>query len=306
MLNCTGSHESGYVYPQDVVYKGGEMPQGISTFECTATSSICGDSIMGGWTVEVNDTQTVDLTIQLSPILAGDLVRCIQFQLFSDCVSPPILWEEDIMFGGLWDHIGHFTDVIKIPKGQFACITARDQLHTLRGCAFPDCVDGVYEVVFKGDPYFGGNWLQNGNLDGWKKDNPNASHDVIDILDFGQFVSQYLSVEDPNTPCGTPGPHADINGDGIVDALDFSFVANNFLVMSKDCCCPDAVAGNSTPTTDIATSRLRELGMGDLVVGDLDRNGRLNVNDMAAFMAGAEPQVERKAPARGNRSGLGK
>jgi len=259
---------------------------------------MCGDHIDCTWTVTVNAQTTLDVEIQLSPIIAGDLTRCIKFELFSDCVQPPLVFDKDIFFGGLFDHIGHFTDVIKIPgKDQWKCITARDQLHTLRSCAWLECVDGIYYAVFKGDPFFSGNWLIGGNLDGFKKDNPYASHDVIDILDFGMFVSQYLAVGDPNTYCQvTQGPHADINGDGIVDALDFTFVMMNFLVSSKDCCCGPA-AGTTVGRTEISVRELRALGLGDLAVGDLNNDGLLNLDDVNAFQAGdikVKPRDHRK------------
>jgi hypothetical protein len=168
-LVCEGTHESGYVYPQDVVMGGGEMPIGTSTFCCNATGKFCGHSVNDCWTVEVNDLTTFDIVVQLSPIMAGDVERCINFALYADCVQAPMEFQMELFFGGLWDHIGHFTDLIKIPgSGQWVCVTAMDQQHSLRSTAFLACVDGVYEAVFKGDPFFGGNWLIQGNLDAWK------------------------------------------------------------------------------------------------------------------------------------------
>ena len=301
-LDCWGYHESGHQYSQDVVYKGGEMPLGVSTFGCAATSNICGDSISDGWTVTVNDQTTLDLTIQLSPIITGDVIRCIEFELFENCVEDPLVFSRDIFFGGIWDHIGHFTDTLKIPDaGQWLCITARDQLHSLRSVSDLPCVDGAYVAEFKGDPFFGGgNWLINGNLDGWKKDVPGASHDVIDILDFGQFVANYLVVTPVDTPCvdghAMPGPHADINADGIVDALDFAFVMMNYMAQSKDSCCPDSAAAANEGRTSISVRELRALGMGDLTVADLNNDGMVDGDDMAAFTAGHVPSAKPTRP----------
>ncbi len=285
-LDCWGQHESGLDMTA-LAMGGGEHPQGVTTYTCVATSMVCGDSIDDSWTVTVNDLTALDVEIQLSPIIAGDLLRCIKFELFSDCVQSPLVFNTDIFFGGLFDHVGHFTDLIKIPgKGQWKCITARDQLHTLRACAWLECVDGVYYAVFKGDPFFGGNWLIGGNLDGFKKDLVGPSHDVIDIFDFGMFVSQWGRQVNPNTPCKTDGPHADINGDGIVDALDFTFIMMNFLDYSKDCCCPDSTAGTTVGRTEVSVRELREMGLGELAVGDLNRDGLLNMDDIEAFQAG--------------------
>ena len=148
---------------------------------------------------------------------------------------------------------------------------------------------------FKGDPLLGGNWLIGGNLDGFKKDVPEASHDVIDILDFGMFVGEYT--EDygtGDTTCATAGPHADINGDGEVDTLDFAFIEDNFLAHSKDCCCGGVAS--IVGRTEVSVRELRLMGMGDLAVADLNRDGLVNMDDMTAFLAGERPT--KKVPTR--------
>ena len=40
----------------------------------------------------------------------------------------------------------------------------------------------------------------------------------------------------------------DANADGAVDALDYSFIVENFLEASKDACCPGSGATQSTDT----------------------------------------------------------
>jgi hypothetical protein len=296
-LVCTGTYPNGAPIPQNKVMHGGEFPLGVSTFCCTATSILCGQTLEDCWTVTVMEQTALDITVQLSPIIVGaDFTRCIQFELFANCIEEPVDFAATLEFGGMWEYVGHYTDAVKVPEiGQWYCVTARDQLHTLRSTAFLECVDGVYEAVFKGDPFWGGNWLIGGNLDGWKKSNPNASHNVIDILDFGQFVANYLAVVDPNTDCETeyPAGHADINGDGVVDALDFSFIMMNFLEHSKDACCPDAAATVYTARTEVSVRELRQMGMGELSVADLNNDGLVNTTDMEVFMAGGV-----KAPAR--------
>jgi hypothetical protein len=299
-LVCHGEYPNGAPIPLPKVMGGGEFPLGVSTFCCDATSVLCADTLHDCWTVTVLDQTTLDITLQLSPIIVGaDFIRCIDFELFANCIEEPVDFEANLSFGGMWEYVGHYTDTVKVPDiGQWYCVTARDQLHTLRSTAFLDCVDGVYEAVFKGDPFWGGNWLVGGNLDGYKKENPNASHNVIDILDFGQFVAHYLDVVDPNTPCTAAGPHADINGDGVVNALDFAFVMMNFLASSKDACCPDAAAKVYTGRTEVSVRELRQMGLGELSVGDLNKDGLLNMDDMSAFMAGQVPAS--KTPSRLN------
>jgi hypothetical protein len=308
-MDCGCMHESGKTF--DPLLGGGEFPQGITSCWCTATSKLCGGTTTEEWTVTVNDTVALDVEVQLQPKIADDLVRCITFELFADCVKKPLEIKADLIFGGVWDFVGHFTDTKKIPKGQYECITARDRWHTLRAVSDMVCIDGVYHAAFKGDPFFGGNWLVGGNIDTWKKEGENISTDTIDILDFGVFVWQYGAIVDPNTMCPADKgvdlgyPHADINGDGVVDHLDFTFIMMNFLEGSKDSCCPDKDGHTSAPEglEEISVSQLRQMGLGELVVADLNGDGLVNVADMAAFMNGQEP-AKKKVRVRGN-SGLG-
>lgn len=315
-LVCSGIHlESGTVWDAGHVNGGGVFPGGNSNFCCTATND-CGNSVEKCWTVTCNDETSLEVEVQLSPTMdtkaGGGITRCIKFEVFNNCVQAPVVFEADLLFGGLLQLIGHFNGHIKIPAAvQPECITARDQHHTLRGCytfGDGDCdANGVLHATFKGDPFFGGNWLIGGNLDGWKKSNPNASHDIIDILDFGSLVAEWLSSYDSdgdgeadgNTPCalygdGAPGQnHADINGDGTVDLLDFSFIAQNFLDNSKDCCCPGSASlGNTVGRTEISVRELREQGMSDLTVADVNADGKVDMADMAALMQGARPNLK--------------
>lgn len=263
----------------------------------------------GCWTVTVNDETSLDITVGLSPSSQskpGDnLTRCIKFTLFSNCVQEPLIFSDDVSFGGLFDFVCKSTGKIKIPgSGQWDCITAQDQLHTLRSCFTfasngSDCVGGQLHASFSGDPRLGGNWLIGGNLDGWKKDDPNASPslDVIDILDWGTFASQYLhNYGFTDTPCGTPGPNADINGDGVADLDDYAFISNNFLVSSKNCCCGPQTAG-ANAVTEISVAQLRAMGLGDLAAGDINNDGVLNLADMGAFEQGVRPTT--KTPSKG-------
>ena len=308
-LVCSGEHlQSGTVWGMDRISDGGVFPIGDSNFCCTASEGECGNSVEQCWTVSVNDETSLEVEIQLSPTMqtkpGGGITRCIKFEVFNNCVQAPLVFEEDVVFGGLFDLIGHFNGAIKIPSAvQPACITARDQKHTLRSCYLvgdEDCDEnGVLHAVYKQDPFFGGNWLIGGNLDGWKKSNPQASHDIIDILDFGSIVAEWMksydsngdTIADGNTPCGVfPGNHADINGDGLVDPLDYSFISMNFLEDSKDCCCPGSSSlGNVVGRTEISVRELFENDMADLAVADLNSDGMVNLADMAALMQGVRP-----------------
>jgi hypothetical protein len=321
---CRGEHEGGMVYDEATAMGGGEFPLGASSFCCYAVSdgpcgttvgcppdTSCADADGNGkpdgcWTVRVNDETSLDITVGLSNEggkVPPGTTRCIKFTLYTNCNQEPLEFCDDVTFGGLFDFVGKSTGKIKIPgSGQFDCITAQDKHHTLRSCYTfgpGDCVNGQLNAVFSGDPRLGGNWLIGGNLDGWKKCDPNAapSLDVIDILDFGTFAAEWMSnYGSGDTACtGTFKPeccpdaaNADINGDGTVDMDDYAFISANFLVSSKECCCGPQTAG-ATAVTEVSVADLRASGNGNLAVADLNGDGVLNLADMAAFDQGVRP-----------------
>jgi hypothetical protein len=295
-LDCWGAQENGNPFPLDVVMGGGEMPLGVNSFWCITTSSVCGDTLQSGWTVTVNEMTSLDVEIQLEPvILAEEMYRCITFELYADCVQDPLVFQEMLPFGSKWDHIGHFTGDLKIPDtGQWVCIAAIDQQHSLRAVADIVCADdGVYYAEFKGDPkFFGGNWLTQGNLDGWKK--VGETENVIDIMDFGTFVSLFGTTPPP-PDCETKhdGPHGDLNGDGVVDHLDFAFIMRNYMQNSLDACCPDGIGSVTTGRSEVSVGELRQMGLSELIVADLNGDGLINTDDMAAFAQGFRPEQKK-------------
>jgi hypothetical protein len=305
-LICRGAHQSGHAYSQSEVYNGGLLAQGASSFCCYAwakdkceQATGCAGPVNdcpgspkpdGCWTVEVNDELSMDIHVQLEPPIAGgEQTRCIEFCLYGPCTQAPVCFQEDVTFGGLFNYIGKANGKIKAPKGKWGCITAQDQLHSLRSCDIPDCIDGQLVARFKGDPIYDGNWLVLGNLDAYKKDVEKASQDTIDILDFGMFVLTYGDVYTGPTPGCHDGPNGDINGDGAVDIGDYVFIIRNFLVSSKDCCCGPQAAGEPLALSEVSVDELRQMGLDDLVVADLNADGVVNGDDMEAFSQGVRP-----------------
>jgi len=311
----------------DKVMNGGVFPAGSSSFCCYAEaddpcgatagcSGPAGDCAPPGggkpdgcWTVEVNDETSLDVDVQLCPPIThndpdGVLTRCIKFCLYSkNCVAAPVCFEDDVSFGGLFNFVGKSRGKVKIDGSQqWGCITAQDMLHTLRSCyvfGANDCDEGQLHAQFSGAPeYSDSHCLVGGNLDGWKKDDPTAdpSLDVIDILDFGTFVSQFpRCYSDNDTACTTealnaePGPNADINGDGCVTTSDYNFVRDNFLKSAKDCCCGPQAASLPPALTEVSVDELRQMGLDDLIVADLNGDSLVNADDMDAFAQGVRP-----------------
>ena len=285
---CIAAHDGGLPI-EHLMANGGEFPQGVSFFRCE-TSNSCGDTAVAVWTVDVSDQHGLHVEVHLSPTIVGDnFQRAIDFQLYLDCVSDPEEVCEVMEFGGPYNFHGHARAWLKVDKGNYQCITARDNLHTLRSAAAVECIDNAWEAVFKGDPLQGGNWLVGGNLDG-KKAGGNAN--TIDILDAGMYLSiiagtQGSTAPGANTSCGDLGPNADINGDGVVDSADWSFIIENFLAASKDACCPgDVGATDYIATTSI--TRKEAVRMGRIAsFFDFDGDDDMDSDDLREFMNGA-------------------
>jgi hypothetical protein len=299
---CDPLLDSPACNPDWITDCGGEFPQGSWLFHCTVTDEECEDTAECYWTVTVTDETLFDVFVQLSPIMdPGPFTRCIEFQLWTAC-TPLIVGEpfcEEMLFGGDYHGPGKAELVTKVPKGQYFCMTARDPAHTLRASDFIECdeVTGMFSAEFKDDPFFGGNWLVGGNLDG-TRDAGGGSPRAIDIIDYGIFVSQFLDDVGADVLCpvdctaSTWDPHADINGDGFVDDIDFSFISINFLEYDKDACCPER-APIESGMTSVSVRELNKMGLGHLSVADLNADGMVDLNDMAAFMSGDRPKAGR-------------
>lgn len=331
-LTCRGRHESGLEYSLTEVMQGGVFPVGISTFCCFAKETLCDQSVgctgtldeclsssgelpYGCWTVETTDQTVMDVTVQLSPPILhndnnGELTRCIKFCLFATLLEQPYCFSKNLTFGGLFNYNGVADTTIEIPgTTRWSCITAQDQLHTLRSCYnidhSADCRNGALHAEFAGDPGFDGNWLVGGNLDGYQKDDTDPgtepSLDVIDLIDFALLVSHMgVQYADNDTPCGTPGPNADLNADGFVDANDYNAFLRNVWKTSKECCGGPQTGSAGSAITEITISELRAMGLKELAIVDLNGDGLLSLADMDAFAAGARPA---KGPRDRGRSG---
>ena len=147
-------------------------------------------------------------------------------------------------------------------------------MHTLTSRVTPTIVGGQYVADFTGADLL----YQADQYD----DN------LVDILDFGVFVTEWGWFGDPNTPCGDTFPKSDMDASGALDAQDFGFVASNFLMIGDPDCCaaPLALRG---PRSSITVTQLQSMGLGHLAIADLTGDGVLDVADMEAFANGVRP-----------------
>jgi hypothetical protein len=281
-MECHGLNDASIQFA-NLIPTGGRFPIGSYEFKCAATDS-CGSSASCQWAVDVRESNTMEVDVQFSAIMApGLLQRCIEFELYKNCVEDAVVVQQTLDFGGLFNFPGEALHVtLKVPPGQYACATARDPRHTLRSVAHPDIVGGKYILRFEGDPALGGNWLINGNLNGDR---------VIDLLDEALFLAQYSATLDPNTPCDTGSAiHADLNGNGVVDTNDLTFIQRNFLATDKGTCCGTVSGGAATSEPGvISVEDLDALGLSHLRDADADHDGFLTAEEIMAFLQGEWP-----------------
>ncbi|MCO6437520.1 MAG: hypothetical protein J5J06_10570 [Phycisphaerae bacterium] len=319
---CTAVHDGGQAIPASTITNGGLLPVGTTSFACTAWND-CGDTVTGEWVVEVENEVALDVVVELSPEMIADTFnRCINFNLFTDCGTMPETVCETVHFGEppAPDHLGRAT--LTVPAANYSCIAAQDILHTLAACDVPVCNPaqwdsdneregtGKLSVSYVGDPGQGGNWLTGGNLDAWKPGISFSSANTINILDYVTLMSEigngasyppHGDTECDSSSCTLPGPHGDINADGMVDSLDFSFVVDNFLMQSPPCCCTPPAATAPGARTSITVKELGEMGLGQAAVyADIDRNAVVDMEDIALYMQGTEPDGGSAGSSQGN------
>jgi hypothetical protein len=149
----------------------------------------------------------------------------------------------------------------------------RDKRHTLARVVDPLlAVGGVYIANLTGPRALSGGNL---NDDG-----------AIDLLDFAEMVvaagSNYGTGD---TTCATAAPHADISGDGVAFAADFSFIAANLNQTSDPPCC-GAPLHDGGPVHSITVEELKARGMSHLTAADVNGDGVLDRRDFEAFANG--------------------
>ncbi|MCH8252218.1 MAG: hypothetical protein IID36_07175 [Planctomycetes bacterium] len=262
---------------------GDQFPVGCTTFTCTTDADCCGNTTMDSFDVCVTGTTQGIFDVQLSPTIAGALLtRCIEFCFFNcdndfggvevACV------EQEVTFGGIFSPPGVAQQVtVDIPCtfGQYDCASARDPLHTLRSFATDfgfDFDSGTYTGTWAGNL----SWLIGGNLNG---------DTVIDIVDFGAWLGQLgFQFDPPDTTCADSPVHADINGDGIVDSSDFTFILVNFFAKEDDCC--DIGGIEEEPRSSVRVRDLQREGLGHLRIADLNNDGWIDIDDMLLYAEG--------------------
>jgi len=272
--NCDGSVTPVFSPPS-----GSTFGVGIHTVTVTATDS-CGNESSCQFTV-TNDGMNelvVDVELGGGVMAGGSYTRCIAFELWNGSTLAHTANEEIVFTAG---NTAPVTLLAPCNAGPYSCITARDRKHTLRETigSVPINLGGQYTADF-----IGGSKLIGGNFNDDR---------FIDILDFGIFTTQDLSSPGASTLCNLVPRHADVDGDGVVDSIDFNYVATNFLAV-RDLNCNGASlmapgGPGDGPVTRISVEELQKQGMAELIRADLDHDGWLDQADVAAYMNGVRP-----------------
>ena len=259
---------------------GSVFNPGTTMVSCTAVNS-CGIEDWCTFAVTV-EPAVLTVNVELSSVVAGPFDRCITFDLW-DCDGPPEARYAAVEYTMTFTNgLGSGANMV-IPGGAWECITARDELHTLRSTAadFSTSDGRSYTATFVGDRGSGGHHLLGGNLN---------DDNFIDILDFGVLFSLHMSQATPDMPCGANGPDGNINGDNQVNLLDLVIFVGNCLQASEpNCCGGGGASAASGPISAISVRELRQMGLEHLIAADLNQDGVLDMDDVITLMNGDLP-----------------
>jgi len=265
-------------------------PCGVTTVTWTATD-LAGNSSECVQTITVNGGFWVHATVELLGVYRPALQRCITFELYTCGLScpeqpDPLVVDQVMTFsspGPPTSATGSVT--LFVPCGEYACITARDKLHTLRRTISPIPMNGSgYAPVFMNlntvppddpahDPMLDHS-LHSGNLNG---------DDWIDIVDYGLMASRWNTFVPADTDCSIsfPPAHADFSGNGLVWSEDLTFLIVHMWEGSDEACC-DAGEFSSRPgpIQRVSVTEFARRQTADVSAADLNHDGWLDAQDV--------------------------
>jgi hypothetical protein len=230
------------------------FPVGASTVTWTATDA-------GGNVATATRTYTV-ANYQLATIdvnLIGGINPGITFnQVVRIRLSSGDVVTATVPFTG---NNGAVIDAQIPVRSDYTCITVKDAGHT---------VADAQTLSVSGTKYVASGSFQ--LISGDSNDD-----NVVDILDFGAFVSDRGAGK-------TPASRSNFDRNAVVNNSDFSFISLNFLVTGDSC-----GGGNfdgDAPLTRVSIKELRRAGLGHLEEADINMDGWLDQTDMALAMQG--------------------
>ena len=226
----------------------GLFPIGTSTVTWSSIDSL-GNQSSASRTITVDNYQLLDAVFGFNGTPLGSSSRQVRIKLGATTLL------RTLSMNGLTASLTGLQ--VPVAVG-YACMTAKDPVHSVTDAAAPTIVSRKYSATFA---------MRQGDSN---------DDDVIDVLDFGIFIA--------NRGAGKAADAvSNFDADGVVGNGDFSFVSLNFL-RSGESCTPGVDAPQ--PLTRVSVKALRRAGLSQLVAADLNGDGWLDVADIAAFAQG--------------------
>ncbi len=265
---------------------GDTFPSGTTTVTYTFTDD-ANNSATCAFDVVVGNQNAFEIDVQLQgsiadpSVAAGDtFTRCIRFEF--NCSSGAPAYAQNVLVtfssdAGVGNGRSIAGQTITIPCGNYICVSAEDELHTLRRTLTPGVSSGAWVASFTGVDELAQGDLYDDNL--------------VDIAEFGTYIAAWGWTGSRSTHCSTSSPHADLNADGAIGAADFAFIQSNFLALGDYDCCGGFALGAARPRVSIPARQFGRYGLPVWV--DLTNDGVLDTNDAIAFINGARPNLRR-------------
>ena len=232
------------------------FPCGTTTMTWVAIDS-CGLSSSTSSTVTVNPFQSAFFEVQTNGA-TGNFQRCITFTLSGDGAT--YTTSEVLTFNS-----GIGSTQLRVPVGNYGCVTADDRLHTLSQQTELE-VSGIQYVA----DFTGSQALVPGDLN---------NDNVVDVVDWGVLVVRIGQTASVNTNCETLAFHADVNADGFVNMVDGNLLLT-VILMSGETCVSGAANSGSFARQSISVKELTEMGLANAEECDIDHNGIVDLFDM--------------------------
>ena len=219
-------------------------PPNATTTVHYAATDAAGNTNSSDVTVTVANYQLLDAAISLNGSITGSSTRSVRV----------IAGLTQLVNVGMTNGSGIASNVQVPIAASYPCITAKDAGHSLSNT-------GVSSVV--GVEYAASIALDQGDSN---------DDNLVDILDFGIYVGKFGAA--------VAGGSSNFNDDLAVNSGDFGFISLNFAETGIVC---GAFTGGA-PRTAVSVKELRRSGMGELAGADFNRDGMLDVNDIAYYM----------------------
>ena len=229
---------------------GGMFPVGVTTLAWTATDAV-GQTAVASRTVTIADYQLLDLSVDLFGFFTQTSTRTIRVKVGASTQ----LFEVSMVAGR-----GSIPSIAVPVAAEHACLLVKDANHSVSKSAAATVVGARYSASAQ---------LKQGDSN---------DDDLIDILDFGNFVG--ARGLDP-----TRRAASNFNSDLVVNNGDFSFIGLNFLSVGETC---GGFDGPGEPRSRISVRELRRRGLGHMAKADFNRDGWVDTADMAIFLQNSQ------------------